>query len=73
VAHFNLVVAAALLPAAFAALSFDGPVAWDGLLSFWLRNTAIALWFIVMTVVLVQSVRRERAEHAQHDADRIAA
>jgi hypothetical protein len=73
VAHFNLVVAAALLPAAFAALSFDGPVAWDGLLSFWLRNTAIAAWFAVMSLVLVQTVRRERAENAQQDADPAAA
>jgi hypothetical protein len=73
VAHFNLAVAAALLPAAFAALSFDGPIAWDGLLSFWMRNAAIAVWFVVMSVVLVQTVRRERAEDAQHDAHRAAA
>lgn len=64
VAHFNLVAAAALVPAAFAGLSFDGPVAWDGLLSFWLRNSAIAVWFVVMSLVLVQTVRRERADKA---------
>ena len=73
VAHFNLVVAAALVPAAFAALTFDGPVAWDGLLSFWLRNTAIAAWFVVMSVVLVGTVRRERAEDARREVDRATA
>ena len=73
VAHFNLVVAAALIPAAFAALSFDGPFAWDGALSFWLRNIAIALWFVVMSVVLIQTMRRERAERTQPDAERAAA
>lgn len=73
VAHFNLGVAIALMPAAFAGLSFDGPLAWDGLLSFWIRNAAIGLWFIVMSLVLVQTVRRERAEDAQRDADPVAA
>jgi hypothetical protein len=61
VAPFNLVIAAALVPAAFAGLSFDGPIAWDGLLSFWLRNAAIAVWIMVMSLVLIQTVRRERA------------
>ena len=42
VAYFNLVVAAALVPAAFVALTLSGPVAWDGVLSFWLKNIAIA-------------------------------
>jgi hypothetical protein len=73
VAHFNLVVAVALLPAAFAGLSLDGAFAWNGILSFWLRNVAIAVWVVVMSLVLVQTVRRERAEEALHDAHRAAA
>jgi hypothetical protein len=36
-------------------------MAWDGVLSFWLRNIAIAVWIFVMSLVLVQTVRRERA------------
>ena len=39
----HLLVAAALAPAAFTALSFTGPIAWDGLLSFWVKNIAIAV------------------------------
>lgn len=62
VGHFNLAVAAALLPAAFTALAFDGPLAWDGILSFWLKNAAIALWIIVMSVVLAAAIRRERTD-----------
>jgi hypothetical protein len=62
VAHFNLLVAAALMPAAFGALAFNGPIAWDGLLSFWVKNVAIAVWIIVMGVVLGQTIRRQRAE-----------
>ena len=60
VAHFNLVVAAALVPAAFVALTLSGPVAWDGVLSFWLKNIAIAAWIVVMGTVLGQAIRRER-------------
>lgn len=73
VGHFNLVVAAALFPAAFTALAFEGPVAWDGALSFWLKNTTIALWIIVMSVVLGVAIRRERAEHRLRAEEQAAA
>ncbi|CPR11469.1 hypothetical protein BN971_02755 [Mycobacterium bohemicum DSM 44277] len=63
VAHFNLLVAAALTPAAFVGLSLSGPLAWDGVLSFWLKNVAIAVWIVVMGLVLRQAVYRERAEY----------
>jgi hypothetical protein len=62
VAHFNILVAAALAPAAFTALTFSGPLAWDGLLSFWVKNIAIAAWIVVMGVVLGQAILRRRAE-----------
>jgi hypothetical protein len=61
VAYFNLLIAAALAPAAFTALASDGPLAWDGLLSFWVKNIAIAVWIIVMGVVLGQTIRQQRA------------
>ncbi|MBP1821528.1 hypothetical protein [Mycobacterium sp. OAE908] len=62
VAHFNILVAVALAPAAFTALTFSGPLAWDGLLSFWVKNIAIAAWIVVMGVVLGPSILRRRAE-----------
>jgi hypothetical protein len=62
VAHFNLAVAAAMAPAAFCALALDGPIAWDGALSFGLKNGAIAAWIVVMTLVLGQTVHRQRRE-----------
>ena len=39
-----------------------GPIAWDGLLTFWVRNVAIGLWIIIMAVVLGQAIKRQRAE-----------
>jgi hypothetical protein len=62
VAYFNLLVAASLVPAAFVGVSLSGPLAWDGVLSFWLKNVAIGVWVVVMGVVLGQAVYRERAE-----------
>ena len=57
VAHFNLLIAVALAPAAFTALASTGPLAWDGLLSFWVKNIAIFVWIIVMGIVLGQTIR----------------
>jgi hypothetical protein len=61
VAHFNLLVAAALAPAAFVGVSLSGPLAWDGVLSFWLKNIAIAVWIAVMGIAVGQAIYRERA------------
>jgi hypothetical protein len=65
VAYFNVVVAAALAPAAFVGLAHDGPLAWNGLLSFWVRNLAIAVWIVVMAGVLGREIYRNRAEDSQ--------
>ena len=62
VAHFNLVVAALLAPAAFVGAAMTGPLAWDGLLTFWVRNVAIGIWIIVMAAVLWQAIKRQRIE-----------
>jgi hypothetical protein len=62
VGHFNLVTAVAMAPAAFVALAHDGPLAWDGLLSFWVKNAAIALWIIVMAFALGQAIYLRRRE-----------
>jgi hypothetical protein len=61
VAWWNVVAAVALVPAGFAGLTLSGPFAWDGLVSFWVRNTAIGLWIVVMAVALRQAMAREQA------------
>ncbi|MBL7491055.1 hypothetical protein I6A60_38755 [Frankia sp. AgB1.9] len=62
VAYFNVLIAVALVPAGFAGLTLSGVFAWDGLLSFWVKNVAIALWIVVMSVVLGRAIRRTPAE-----------
>jgi hypothetical protein len=64
VAHFNLLVAAALAPAAFTGLALAGPMAWNGALPFWVRNVAITAWIVVMGVVLGHAIYRQRADEA---------
>ncbi|MHA7652776.1 hypothetical protein ACX9NE_19940 [Mycobacterium sp. ML4] len=63
VAHFNLLVAVALMPAAFTGVSLSGPLAWDGVLSFWVKNVAIGAWIVVMGIVLARAIYRERTEN----------
>jgi hypothetical protein len=60
VARFNVVIALVLVPAGFAGLTLSGPFAWNGLVSFWIRNVAIALWIVVMAVALRQAMDRDR-------------
>jgi hypothetical protein len=62
VGHFNLLIAVALAPAAFSAMTLDGVLAWDGLLSFWMKNIAISTWIVVMTLALARAVLRQRRE-----------
>ena len=60
VAHFNLAVAVALVPACFVGLALEGPIAWDGLLTFWVRNVAVGIWIVVMGAVLGREILRQR-------------
>ena len=57
VAHFNVAIAVLLTPAAFAGLAHRGIFAWDGFVSFWVKNVAIALWIVVMSVAAGRALR----------------
>ena len=56
---FNLATALAIVPAAFAGLAKSGVIAWDGLLSFWVKNVAIGVWVVVMAWALGRALRRD--------------
>ncbi|HVT63777.1 MAG TPA: hypothetical protein VHD81_01340 [Mycobacteriales bacterium] len=64
VAPFSLLIAAAMVPACCGAIVHNGPLAWNGLVSFWLRIIAYGVYFAVMFVVLMKAIRREAAETA---------
>lgn len=62
VGHVSLVIAAVMAPAAGAAVYQTGPLAWDGLWSFWVRNGAYAAFVIVMFFVLRRAVYRQAVD-----------
>ncbi|MFV2174068.1 hypothetical protein ACFHW2_30110 [Actinomadura sp. LOL_016] len=59
VGHHALATALAMAPSAGAAVFRDGPLAWDGLVSFWLRNGAFTLFVVVMFFVVRTALRRQ--------------
>jgi hypothetical protein len=65
VGHFNIVSALLMVPGAFALLYKTGPLAWDGVLSFWLRLTTYALYIAVMFFVVRTAINRQAAQGEQ--------
>ncbi|GAA5054613.1 hypothetical protein [Nocardia callitridis] len=66
VAPFSIVIALAMTPAACSVIFRTGPLAWDGLVSFWLRVVAFAVFVCVMFVVVRRAtLRQDRARNAK--------
>jgi hypothetical protein len=59
VGWFNVAIALLTLPAAFAGLTKSGVFAWDGLMSFWVKNLAIAVWIVVMARALHSAMEHD--------------
>jgi hypothetical protein len=59
VGHYAIATALVMAPAVGAAVFATGPLAWNGALSFWLRNGAFALFIAVMFVVLRNVLHRQ--------------
>ncbi|MQY31918.1 hypothetical protein [Nocardia aurantia] len=64
IGHYSLLTAVVMAPSACAAVYRDGPLAWDGVVSFWLRNGAFAAFVIVMFFVLRAAYRRQARSEA---------
>ena len=62
VGHYAVATALVMAPAAGAAIFRTGPLAWDGAVSFWLRNGAFALFVVVMFFVLRGALHRQAVE-----------
>ena len=69
VAHFNIATAVLTAPAACAAIFKSGPLAWDGLISFWLRLGLFAAYIAVMFVMLRRAMAHEARELRARSAD----
>lgn len=67
IAHFNLVVILLLAPCVFASIRETGPLAWDGLWSYWVRIGVFVAWIIVMFFAAKNALQRseKEAEHSE--------
>ena len=59
IAWFNVAMAVAVAPAGFAGLTRSGAFAWDGFMSFWVKNIAFGLWIVVMAKALRTAMQHE--------------
>ena len=62
VAYLSFGIALVMAPSVCAAVVQSGPLAWNGLVSFWLRIIAYAVFLVVMFFVLHSAIRHERTE-----------
>lgn len=56
--YFNLWMGTLFIPGAMIVFFKSGPFSWSGLIGFWVPLGAFALWFLVMTPVLIKAIRR---------------
>jgi hypothetical protein len=56
-AHLAVATAVAMTPSIFAALTTNGPFAWNGAVSFWLRNGAFAVYIVALFIVTRRAIR----------------
>jgi hypothetical protein len=59
VAYYNLYAAVAMAPASFMGLFKTGPLAYNGILSFWLVTLDFFIWMMVMSVVMMKAIKRD--------------
>jgi hypothetical protein len=63
--YFNIWVGLSFVPAVLLVFVHSGPVAWNGILSWYLGAVAFFSWVVVMAVLLLRAIRqREQAERA---------
>lgn len=58
VGYYNLWVAVLFVPGGLITFFKTGPLAWNGLLAFWLAATVFGTWFLVMSSVVRRAIIR---------------
>jgi hypothetical protein len=57
----NVWLGVLLLPATIVIVFKTGPLAWTGLIGFWISAAVFGVWYLVMTWVVLRAVRQEAA------------
>lgn len=60
--YLNLLVGAGILPAGFIVFFKTGPLAWDGLLAWWVPVADFFLWIILTAVLLTRAANAQRRD-----------
>lgn len=61
---FNIWTAFLWVPAGVIPLFKSGPLAWNGVLAFWVPLTVYGIWFCLMTVYLMRAIGQDEREQA---------
>jgi hypothetical protein len=64
VAYYNFYAAIAMCPASFMGLFKSGPLAYDGVLAFWLVAIDFFVWMVVMSVMMFKAIGRDASRLA---------
>ncbi|HEY1967158.1 MAG TPA: hypothetical protein VGH89_04380 [Pseudonocardia sp.] len=60
VAYYNLYAAVGMVPASFMGLFKTGPLAYNGVLAFWVVAIDFFLWMVVMSLVVMNAITRDQ-------------
>jgi hypothetical protein len=69
--YFNVWYAILGVPSCGVYLFKTGPLAWNGIIAFWIPLAVFVVWWVTTTIMLVKAVDVEAAERAQHAAERV--
>jgi hypothetical protein len=63
-AYFNIWAALMMVPGSVLPFFKTGPLAWDGVITFYLVASAFTIWLLVMSYLLLKAIGHEEAEDA---------
>ena len=61
VGYLNIWSALLFLPGALVICFTRGPFAWNGVIAFWVPLVVLAVWYVVMSVVLLRAIKDQEA------------
>lgn len=73
VAYYNLYAAIAMAPASFMGLFKSGPLAYNGVLAFWLVVLDFFTWMIVMSVLTFRAIANDERRSCRDRNDSLSA
>ena len=59
VAYYNVYAALGMAPASFMGLFKTGPLAYNGVLAFWVVAIDFFVWMVVMSIVVLKAIGRD--------------